>query len=712
MNTDINASAVSRMLNARSVAIIGMSSKPGSSGQIILDHLQTNSYRGDIHLVGRSGGQIAGIPVLQSVDLLPPEVDLALVALPAPAVREAIEGCVRRRVGVAVVYASGFAEMGADGRAEQGEIARIAREGGLHLAGPNCIGFTNYVNPLNTVFLPDEPITTLPAATSSAVAILTQSGGLMGLLYQGLTARGLSVSYRITTGNEADLTLADYLDYLAEDPVTAGVIVYAEDIRDPQGFLDGVRAMRARSKTVTLMHSGRSERARHAAASHTGALAADYGLMKTMVTRAGAFVAESLEELMDVTEILARFPVPPTGGIAVATTSGAFCAIALDTLADSSTDAVPLSSTTRETLATRLPGYITPNNPLDLSTAVVTDPALFHDAVAALLADDSIGSVSLAVPFVDDRQNREMLAQVTRAAAGQPKPVVIGMFGDVRPIPDHLRRYAADHGVVLSSAPERSLRALAALSHLGKSLSRPIAPNRHERYDGFDGLSGSLAEWQGKDLLRTVGIPVPDGGLATSLDEALTIAARIGYPVVAKAQSANLLHKTESGGLVLGITDDAALRSAYLDLTTRLSPLDGILVETMVNPGLELMVGATRHPSWGPVVMAGLGGVWVEALRDVRILPPDLPPAEIVSELFQLRSATLLGPFRGSQAIDVDAVAAVIASVGQLMLAHPEIVELDINPLLCRPDGVTALDALVVLTEHATPQIKSMAGIR
>lgn len=714
-NPDDAASAVATMLAPRSIAIVGVSAKPGSSGRTLLDHLRRNDYRGETHLVGRSGGEIGGLPVLTAVDDLPQGIDLALLILPATGVRDAVAACVRRGVRVGVIYASGFAEFGNAGRAEQEEITRMAREGGLYLVGPNCIGYTNYVDPLNTVFLPDAPVQRLDEAARPALAVLAQSGGLMSMIFQGLQARGVPISYRLSTGNEAGLTLADYLDFLADDPATSGAVVYAEDIRDPSGFLAAVRKVRARGKLLVLMHSGRSARARQAAASHTGALAADYGVMKTLATHAGACVVESLEELVDVAEILARYPRPPAAGTAVATTSGAFCAIALDALGDLDIDVAPLSPATQATLAARLPAYLKPNNPLDLGTAVVADPELFHDGLAALLGDEGIGSVALAVPYADAEANEEMFRQVTRAAAGQSKPVVVALLGDVLPVPAALSAYAAERGVVVSSSPERSLRAMAAVTRYGRALARArdVVPAGRDLGAHVDLGPGAQPEWLGKRILAAAGVPIPEGELAASVEDAVEIAAKVGYPVAAKAQAAALQHKTEAGGLALGIADETALRTAWTELTERVAAaegpeLDGILVEAMASPGVELMVGAKRHSAWGPVVMVGLGGVWVEALGDVRLIPPDLAEAEIVDELRKLRSAKLLGGFRGAEAADLAAAANVVATVGRLMTAHPEIIELDINPLLTRPDGVTALDALIVCGDDQMDEAASV----
>lgn len=709
MSVAIRANVVSQLLKPRSIAIIGMSRKPGAAGGNLLSHLELNGFTGDIHLVGRGGGDFRGREVLSEISQLPEDIDLALIALPAQAVPDAVRELAQSKVAAGIVYASGFAELGEEGSQLQAEIAGIANSSGIRLAGPNCIGYFNYVDGLNTVFLHGVPkLTTLPENSTGALAVLAQSGGMMGLVVSGLNARRVPVSYALSTGNEASLNLAHYLDYLADDPSTGGVVLYVEEVRDPQAFMAAVRKCRANGKNVVLTHTGRTERGQQAAASHTGALAADYGVMKTLATRAGACVVESLDELMDVAEILTRNPNPPTGGIGFATSSGAFCAIALDEASSLGVDVPELSEQTAAVLNARLPSYMSAANPLDLGTLVTVDPEVYYDGVRALLDDDALSSVVVGAPFSTPESNEIMLRNVARAAEGSTKPVVVGLFADVSPIPQELREFASDHGIVISTSPERLIRAVATVSRYARaveSADAAVAPT--EDSSALDFGADAQVEWVGKAAIAKLGVPVPAGGLATTEDEAVKLADSIGYPVVAKVQSAHLKHKTEAGGVVLGIKDAQELGAVYRDLTARAAdaqtqPIDGILIEEMAKGGVELMVGAHRHPAWGPVVVVGLGGIWVEALSDVRLLPPDLTITEIIAELKQLRSSKLLGDFRGRAALDLHAIAHVIASVGQLMIARPDIEELDINPLLARPDGVLALDVLISMPEVQT----------
>jgi acyl-CoA synthetase (NDP forming) len=288
---------------------------------------------------------------------------------------------------------------------------------------------------------------------------------------------------------------------------------------------------------------------------------------------------------------------------------------------------------------------------------------------------------------------------------GSSKPVVMSMLGDRQPLPPEFVTIAREHRIILSRSAERSMRAFAHVVAYGKSFAKRREAAKPAPFTGLPPLGkGTQPEWLGKQVLAAAGIKIPAGGLARTADEAAQMASRFGYPVAMKAQAAALAHKTEAGGVVLNLGDEAAVRRAWQTLTDNINraqpglKLDGVLVEKMAAKGLELMIGAKRDPQWGPVVVVGLGGIWVEALGDVRLLPPDLTEAEIVEELSKLRTAKLLHGFRGSPAVDVAAVAKTAALIGRLMLTAPEIMEIDVNPLFAHPrgEGVTAVDALIV----------------
>lgn len=697
-------SRTERLLNPSSIAIVGMSGRPGSIGRTLLTALEQDGFA-DVHLVGRSGGEIEGRPVLSAVSDLPPGIDLALLALPAGAVLDAVKDCAKHQVGAVLIYASGFAETSEEGKALQAEIAAVAAEAGMAVAGPNCIGNTNFVTGVNTVFLPQPETPVLTSGTTNALAVLAQSGGLMGLMTEGLRARDIPISYRVSTGNEAVLTLADYLDHLTDDSFTAGVMVYAEEIRNPEQFLAAVRRAKTAGTFVVVIQSGRTERGQQAVSSHTGALAADYAMMKVLLTEAGACVVESLEELLDVAETLVRYPEPVVGGIGVSTNSGAFCAIALDVLDTLDVEVPPLSPEVEAGLSENLPDYMNAANPLDMGTG---DPRLYRTGIAALLSDPGIGAVVMGLPMAPPARLAEVLADIGEEVVSQSKPVLIGLLCDLQELPAEVRAVAHRYGLVLGNSPERLLRAAAVVVHHARQGATVWAEHEPLPQDALPALAqGPQAEWKGKQVLSALGISVPAGGLATTEAEAVATAASIGYPVVAKLQAPDLQHKTEAGAVLVGIADEDELRAAWTELGARaatagVTAVDGILVEEMAAPALELVIGARRDPQWGPIILAGLGGIWIEALGDVCLIPPRMTEDDIIDSLRSLRAAKLFDGFRGEPAVDLGLVTRAVAAVQRLMLSRPDIVELDINPVRVGPNGLVALDALVVCESEAS----------
>ncbi|HVZ46514.1 MAG TPA: acetate--CoA ligase family protein [Ramlibacter sp.] len=693
------------MLNPRSVAIIGMSSRPGTFGRQVLENLRVNAFEGPIHLVGRSGGEIDGIEIKTKVEDLPFDIDLAIVLVPAAAVGDALEGCIARGFGGAVVFSSGFAETGPAGAAEQERVGMLASEAGLPVIGPNCTGYTNFISGQVIGFVTVVKVPRLASGTGDAVAIVAQSGGIQGHVFQALVARGVGVSYSIATGNEMDQGLGDFIQYLAEDPSTRVIAVYAEHIRNPKRFIDAARAAKARGKPVVLLHPGWSTKAQTAAQSHTGAMAGDHAVMRAMVSREGVFYVDSLDELVDVTEVLARYPQPELGGLGILTFSGAVCGIAQDFCASLGIDVPELSAGALRVLSEKLEDYITPSNPLDLGTQVLVQRDLVFTGLQVLLAETSIAGVVIAIPAAGPTNAMIYLNHVIDAVCASSKPVCLAMFGDTAPLPPGFVERAREHRIVLSRSADRSMRAL------GRVIGGRFAASEEDAGLPLEPAAivpqpaaGPRPEWEGKQILRTIGVPVPPGGLARDAGEAVAMAERIGYPVAMKAQSARLTHKTDAGGVLLDVKDADGVRAGWDSLVRNLAnagvqeALDGMLVEKMAAPGLELLVGAHRDPQWGPVTLVGLGGVLVEAMDDVRVIAAQASVDEVRFELERLKGARLLKGFRHLPPVDMQAVAGTVQKVGRLMLQRPDIAEIDVNPLVAYADGVVALDALFVFS--------------
>jgi acyl-CoA synthetase (NDP forming) len=530
--------------------------------------------------------------------------------------------------------------------------------------------------------------------------MVAQSGAVAAIMRMTFLAKGLGVTFYISTGNEADLTAEDFLGALIEDGETSVAALFVEQIRHPPKFLALAARARALGKPIVVMHPGRSQRARISATSHTGALAGDYAVMSALLRHAGVVVVETLEELVDTAEMLARFK-PPTKGPAIITNSGAVKGFALDFCDRIGLDVPRLEAATLAALKAALPAFASLDNPLDVTAQVLRDLSIWTHSAEALLADPGIGS--LCVPMVPGSEKLAMdkVTALLPTILKFGKPAVIAALGDEYPVPPQFTAAFRDNGIPVLRSPERAMRALAHATAYGQNLARgrgtapsiaaPALPRR-----------STLPEYEAKLYLAGLGIAVPRGALARDLGEAKAIAAKLGYPVALKAQAADLAHKSDAGGVALNIGDDAALEAAWARVNESIAAkhtgltLDGMLIEEMAPRGVELIVGARRDPQWGPVVMAGLGGIWTEALDDVRLMPADLPRDDIIAELGALKGAALLRGLRGSKPVDLAAIADTVAAVGALIRARGEIAEIDINPLVAYPDRVLALDALIV----------------
>ena len=695
--------ALDRLLKPRSVALVGASATPGSLGESVLINLENAGYAGDLYLINPKRTEIRGRACLASIEDLPHNVDCAVLAIPGPAVVDAARACAQRGVGSLIVFAAGFAESGEEGKAAQQELAHIARDHGIIIEGPNCLGMVNYRDgvPLTFVVTPPQE----PAAFAGA-AIISQSGALAAVLAVNMRHHKIPLTYSITTGNEAAIGVEDFVEHLVGDADTRVLALVVEQFRFPRRFLQCAGWARDAGKFIVLLHPGSSNAARASAATHTGAMAGNYDVMRTLVRHAGVIHVESLEELVDVTQILVRSKELPRAGAAVFTESGAFKALTLDLCERIGLELPGLSAGAEQALRAALPLFIPPSNPLDLTAQGLVDPSLYRRTLPAVLEDDGFGSVVLGIILTDPTTTTLKLPPILDAirTLRPRKPIIFAALDEGAPFdsPDieELRRL----GVACFPSAERALRAL---GHVTSHGSRASDCDDSELSVGptIRLEPGLLPEYKSKLVLKELGIPVPEGRLARSFEEATNLARELGFPLALKAQATELPHKSDAGGVVLGIDSDLALLEGWtiLDRNVRAHRedlvLDGVLVEHMGRKGVELIVGASRDPEWGPVLLVGFGGVLAEAIHDVRLLPPDLSSRQIEEELYNLRCGALLRGFRGSPALDVGAVARIISALSWLIRSTPEIEAIDINPIVVYPQGqgALALDALIAV---------------
>jgi len=688
-----------RLLRPRSVAIVGASDKPGALGASVLGNLERQGFDGEIHLVNPKRAEIGGRRCVATIDDLPEGIDVAVLAIPRAGVLDVIRGLAGRRVGAAIVFSAGFAEDGPQGLADQQEIARIAAEANMIVEGPNCLGLVNFRDriPLTFIELPEPR-----ADGDRRVGIVSQSGAMAAVLATTMIAREVPLSCYISTGNEAASGVEDYLDHLVGDPATSVVGMIVEHFRKPARFLVAARAARAAGKQVVLLHPGRSAAGAASAATHTGAMAGDYEVMRVHVERAGVILVETLEELGDVVETLVRYAAPAAGGLGVVAESGAFKAIMLDQAEALGLVLPPLGDADSPALRAALPDFVPVSNPLDVTAQGLVDPGIYGRTIAALADDHRIGAILVTLIQTDTGTSRIKFGAVLDALRVCPpdKPVIVaGVDEGGIVLAEDVAALRAE-GVMYLPTAERALRALARVSAAGcgsDGSAVEVAP--------LAGLSAGVTvpEYRAKELLGTHGIVFPQGALVGSAEAAVAAAERLGYPVVLKAQAAALPHKSDAGGVVVGLADADAVRAGWAKLQAAVAAarpdltLDGVLVEPMAARGIELIVGARNDPHWGATILVGFGGVSAELLHDVRLLPAGLDREAIAAELRRLRLAPLLDGFRGEPAMDVDAVAALVEALGNAVVATPAIREIDLNPVVVYPrgQGVIALDALI-----------------
>ena len=691
--------SIERLLNPKSVAIAGVSATPGSLAGIVLDNLRRFGFAGALHLIHPKRDEVQGMPCVRSIRDLPYGVDCVVLAIPAAGVLDAVKGCAECGVGGIVIFSAGFAELGPEGKALQDEIGAIARASGMAIEGPNCLGYVNYADGTCITFSATEP----HPLSGPGIAVVSQSGAMATVVRAGLHSRGLDVSVSVSTGNEAANGVEDFLEHLFGSPQTRVVAMVAEHFRDPQRFLALARRAHEQGIVLVLLHPGRSLAARQSAQTHTGALAGDYAVMRTLVERQGVIVVDTLEELIDLCDCALRCKKRPYGGVAILGESGAYKALALDYC---ETIGVYLPQPVGDVAATLnaiAPGLIIASNPLDLTAQGLVDPSLYGRALAGLVANPTCGSVLVTIILSNEKLAVRKMPSVIEAMRpyADTHTIVFAMLGEESPVPEAIVNEVRNAGIPFFRSPERALRALARFTAWAESMhgtSAVVPPAAAGRLP-----AGVIPEYSAKDILARAGLRMPQRRFVTDLDGALAAAGAVGFPVALKVQSPALSHKTNVGGVILGLKDGDDLRAGWDRLHANLAKaapgvvIDGVLVEAMANKGLELILGARRDPDWGAVLAIGLGGIFTELLKDVRLIPTDLTRSEIEKVLRSLKGAALLDEFRGTPARDVDAVVDSILSLGVFVRAHPEVEEIDINPLMvfAKGEGALALDALI-----------------
>ncbi len=713
----MGASSLVPILYPESIAVVGASKDRTKRGFRSIERLLADGYRGAIHPINPKEREILGLRCYASLGEVEGPIDLALICTPAGTLPALIRECGAKGIKGAVVLAGGFAETGEAGRRLQGEMAAVAREVGVRIIGPNTSGVFNTHKSCNVVGFVD--------LRKGGIGLLTQSGNMALALATEAQAHGhVGLSTYVGIGNEADIRFDEYLDYFGEDPNTDVVIAYVEGLKDGPRFLEALRRI-TRAKPVVVYKSGRTGAGISSAKSHTGAMAGDYTVSAGVLRQAGAVLARRSDEILAIAESLSRLPPLTSRRIAVLSDGGGHATIAADTLVESGLTLAALGADTRRRLAALLPPAAATVNPVDAASGTDTNPALFDDCARILLDDPCVDGLLIsglyggyAIRFDGNLLEMELETsdRIARLPRDYGKPVLVhslygALQGDMRPAP--LTRLRAA-GIPVHDSLERAVRCMAALAEFGEvAARRPSAPAPIRRQAAIERIVARcrdedrrvVLEHEGRMALQAAGVPMAQAFLATGAVEAAEMFSRLGsVPLAMKVVSPGIIHKTEAGGVVLGVAGADEARETFariLESANRAghsSDIRGVLMTPMATEGgVEVIVGVVRDPIFGHVMMFGIGGVLVELLHDVVFRAVPLTRDDAWAMLEGIKAKAVLDGARGAPAVDREALVGLLLRVSELVTAFPEIEELDLNPVLARASGLDVLDVRILL---------------
>jgi acetyltransferase len=698
------------------VALIGASRSPAKLSYGVLKNLldPQTGYPGPVYPVNPQADEILGLRCYPEIGAVPDPVELAILLIPADLVPAAVEACGKRGVKAAVIISGGFREVGPEGATRERQVVEIAQTYEMRLMGPNGIGVIDTHTPLNTTFVRSMP----PAGE---IAFLSQSGALCGGIIDWAVGRGIGFSRLLSLGNEADVNETDALPCLAADEATGVITLYLEDIKGGPAFLQAARAA-ADVKPVLAVKTGRTTGGQAATASHTGALAGEHAAFQAACRQTGVIEVESIAGMFHAALALAYQPLPQGKRIAILTNAGGPAALAADALEPAGLALVETSPETRSALRRILAPDAQVAGPVDMLGGAT--PQDYRQALELVLADpNNDGVLAILVPtvLVNPAEVVEALAAASRASA---KPLLACLMGDASL--DKAFSAAQCSRIPAYAFPEEAVQAFGILwqrSHwvatphpaaampAGMDLERVASLLQSAHQAGHQALDAE----EGARLIEAAGIPVPPSWLASSPEEAAEYARQVGFPVALKLASPDILHKTDAGGVILGIVDEDKARAGFqviLERARAASPgarLRGVQVQKMVAGGQEVIVGVKRDPTFGPLVMFGLGGIYVEVLGDVSFRLAPLSRQDAEEMIAEVRSSRLLTGLRGAKPADRAALIDALLRAGWLAANFPQIAEMDLNPLFVMPDplrdtrrgkgqGVLAADVRIILT--------------
>jgi acetate---CoA ligase (ADP-forming) len=692
----------------QSIAVLGASPDVHRIRGRLLHQLRENGFPGRILPINPSYQEIEGLPCYPSIAAVGTPVDLALVAIPAAGVAAALEECATAGVKNALIISSGFAEEGGAAGDMQAALVDVTQRTGIRACGPNCEGYYNALGKVATTFSP--AVETKEDAgrvlvSERRVGVIAQSGGIGFALFDRGQKAGIGFSYVISTGNEADLNMGDFLDYMVEDSNTHAVILFCEAVRNGPGFVAALAKARRLGKPVITIKVGRSVAGSRASASHTASLSGSYSAYRAVFERYGVIEAEDADEAVAIAGVVLTCPLPKGRRVGIITPSGGGGVWMADTLSAHGLIVPPLSAAMQATLRPLMPSYGASGNPVDVTAQGSSTGAAMMSAMERLAESDELDMLVLITSLTSETRVSLDAERVRAVAARCAKPMTVWTYT----LPSAFgREKASGCGLFVHSDLRNVGVAMGKLARYAEALTSPLpTPGAVDARPLPDGLPRVLTEYQAKRVLTDY-LPRAVEHLARTATEAADAASALGFPVVLKIQSPDIPHKTEAGGVRLGLADRQTVERAYaaiVESAQRYKPgvrIDGVAVQKMAPKGHELVIGMVNDATFGPIMMAGFGGVTVELYGDVVHRPAPVDAADAEAMLRALRSAPLLTGYRGAAPVDLAPVAALIARLSEAALAYRDrIAEMEFNPVILHADGsgLTIADALITLKE-------------
>ncbi|CAB3677217.1 Trans-feruloyl-CoA synthase FCS1 [Achromobacter animicus] len=686
---------------ASGIAVIGASDEVTKIGGRPVHMLIKHGYRGAVYPINPKGGTIQGLPAYTSVKDTPAAPELAILAVPAAATPAALRDCGARGVKAAIVLSAGFTEAGPQGAALQSELVAIASEHGMRVLGPNCLGTVNVAERLIGSFSIALEENMPPVGH---VGIVSQSGNVGSHTMQSVARRGMGVSRFIATGNEADVDAADGIAALAEDPDTRIILCCMETCRNAGKLIDALRLARGKGKPVIILKIGSTEKGQAAAASHTGALTGSDAVIDAVFRRHGVLRVRSVEALIDIghaASLLMPDRLPANDAVTLVAASGGFGIMMADAMSDAGLALPALAPDTQRRILEAVPTAST-GNPVDASAQMSSRPDILLKMLTALLDDPSASSLALfmSLSLYNTRLRGIYLEALAQVRTSHPDRLLMVISQGPADAVEQINAL----GIPVFSSIDAAATGLSGLVKLGKLRAAAYADTALPAAEPVD-PAVFRNEFHAKQALGNAGIDVPREFIARSADDAVRAAEAIGYPVVLKIASEDVAHKTEAGGVLLNVADADAVRDAHARILANVAHhapgarIDGVLVAPMVAGGTELIAGVSQDPVFGPIVMVGMGGIYAEVLKDVAVQAAPVTEDEAAEMIRSLKMFAILDGARGQPKADIAAAARSVARLSAFAYRHrDDVAEIDMNPILVRPQGqgVVVLDALMI----------------